>query len=81
MGSCAGGASEPLARVRLAQLHRHLFRLANEESMRDRQHENLLIVEVGDSDHTTSPFHERMKPRLRNGRSTTMIGLGAYKLL
>src|ERR1035437_8915573 len=40
------------------QLHRHLFRLANEESMRNRQHESLFSVEVGESDHTTSPLQE-----------------------
>jgi hypothetical protein len=40
------------------QLHRYLLRLANEESMRNRQHEGLLSVEVGQSDHTTSPLQE-----------------------
>src|ERR1039458_10314251 len=43
---------------RRRQLYYHPFRLANQESMRNSQHESLLSVEVRQSDHTTSPLQE-----------------------
>ena len=46
-----------LARGR-RRLHRYLFRLADQESMRNSQHESLLSVEVRQGDHTTSPLQE-----------------------
>ena len=62
-------ARSPLPRRRRGRIRRrYLFRLANKESVRYRQHESLLNAVVGQRDYSASTFQISERLQIPNGR-------------